>query len=122
MKQLGPMPVFRYFAEACATLACQVYGCRERHHGESRPSFDYTITDGLYGSMNCVLYDHATLAARVLNKPAHDQVIKSFPKCPVKCSNRVFAMLGDARFCQRFLSCMLMIHETAEVAQIAAKF
>lgn len=59
----------RYFAEASATLACQVYGTRERSVGCTKPGFDYWITDGLYGSMNCVLYDHAVLSARVLNKP-----------------------------------------------------
>lgn len=55
----------RYFAEACATLYCQVFGCRKLDRNGER-IVDYYITDGLYGSMNCLLYDHATLAARPL--------------------------------------------------------
>jgi hypothetical protein len=31
--------------------------------------YDYWVTDGLYGSMNSVLYDHATLAARWAPRP-----------------------------------------------------
>ena len=61
----------RYFSEAAATLATQVFGVRRRPAG-----MDYWITDGLYGSMNCVLYDHAVLSARTLRvvpaKPAPD--------------------------------------------------
>lgn len=58
----------RYFAEATATLATFVYGrrCREREPGGDL-SYDYWITDGLYGSMNCLLYDHATVMPRPLD-------------------------------------------------------
>lgn len=84
----------RYFAESIATLATLVYGRRARASpahsqrdvaggdgaGLSAPSlvaaasngtttkmdYDYWITDGLYGSMNCLLYDHATVAPRPL--------------------------------------------------------
>ena len=34
--------------------------------GAGSPARDYWITDGLYGSMNCLLYDHAVLACRAL--------------------------------------------------------
>lgn len=51
----------RYFTERIATLGCMVLGRRPRHAG-----FDYWVTDGLYGSMNSVLYDHATLETRPL--------------------------------------------------------
>ena len=33
---------------------------------EAEVSYDYWVTDGLYGSMNCLLYDHATIAPRPL--------------------------------------------------------
>ena len=56
----------RYFAEGCATLAVNVYGVRDTTAPCGAPTRDYWVTDGLYGSMNCVLYDHATLAARPL--------------------------------------------------------
>ncbi|KAK7283438.1 hypothetical protein RIF29_12954 [Crotalaria pallida] len=42
----------RYFAESAFTLATKVIGKRVR--GEAR---EYWIDDGLYGSMNCILYD-----------------------------------------------------------------
>lgn len=60
----------RYFAEACATMACFVNGWRERRvPGQTLPSRDYWLTDGLYGSMNCLLYDHATLVPCTLRSP-----------------------------------------------------
>ena len=34
------------------------------------PARDYWITDGLYGSMNCLLYDHAVLGCRPLARGA----------------------------------------------------
>lgn len=60
----------RYFAEACASLACMVIGTRDTKAPGNTPSRDYWITDGLYGSMNCILYDHATLTAHRLPPPA----------------------------------------------------
>ena len=59
----------RFFAESIATLGTLVYGRRSRPHTfeeDSPVDFDYWITDGLYGSMNCLMYDHATLAPRAL--------------------------------------------------------
>lgn len=59
----------RFFTESIATLGTLVYGRRSRPHTNNDDSpidFDYWITDGLYGSMNCLLYDHATLAPRAL--------------------------------------------------------
>ena len=63
----------RYYAEGAATLACAVYGSRDGRSppcecgcGVQRETRDYWITDGLYGSMNCVLYDHASLACKRL--------------------------------------------------------
>lgn len=48
----------RYFAESAFTLATNVIGKRVR--GELR---EYWINDGIYGSMNCLLYDHAVITA-----------------------------------------------------------
>lgn len=59
----------RFFTESIATLGTLVYGRRRRPHTNEENSpvdFDYWITDGLYGSMNCLLYDHATLVPRTL--------------------------------------------------------
>ena len=51
----------RFFGESAFTLAANVIGKRVR--GELR---EYWINDGLYGSMNCLLYDHATLTCEPL--------------------------------------------------------
>ncbi|CAK9137136.1 unnamed protein product [Ilex paraguariensis] len=48
----------RFFAESAFTLATNIIGKRVR--GELR---EYWINDGVYGSMNCILYDHAILNA-----------------------------------------------------------
>ncbi|GAQ79455.1 Ornithine decarboxylase-like protein [Klebsormidium nitens] len=57
----------RYFAEAPATLAALVFGRRLRglRHAHTKAN-EYYINDGVYGSMNCLLYDHATISARPL--------------------------------------------------------
>lgn len=51
----------RFFAESAFTLAVNIIGKRVR--GDLR---EYWINDGIYGSMNCILYDHATVACRPL--------------------------------------------------------
>ena len=56
----------RYFAEACCTFACMVFGIRAQKLLDGNQGYDYWITDGLYGSMNSVMYDHATLTTRAL--------------------------------------------------------
>lgn len=51
----------RFFAETAFTLATNIIGKRVR--GDLR---EYWINDGIYGSMNCILYDHATITAMPL--------------------------------------------------------
>ena len=59
----------RFFAEGIATMGCMVFGRRPRvQAGQTfglrhTAGFDYWVTDGIYGSMNSLLYDHATLTA-----------------------------------------------------------
>uniref|UniRef100_A0A5B7BKQ0 ornithine decarboxylase n=1 Tax=Davidia involucrata TaxID=16924 RepID=A0A5B7BKQ0_DAVIN len=48
----------RFFAESAFTLTTNIIGKRVR--GELR---EYWINDGIYGSMNCILYDHAIVTA-----------------------------------------------------------
>ena len=45
----------RYFVETIATLYTKIINVRERDE-----SIEYWLTDGLYGSFNSVLYDHAS--------------------------------------------------------------
>ena len=59
----------RFFAEASAQLACMVIGSRPQP-GSAGGAQDLWITDGLYGSFNCLLYDHAQLAPEALPKEA----------------------------------------------------
>ena len=51
----------RYFAEPGMTLFTRIFGkrVRERANADSRY---YWVSDGVYGSMNCLIYDHAVLA------------------------------------------------------------
>lgn len=64
----------RYFAESCCTFACMVFGIRSQKLLDGKQGYDYWITDGLYGSMNSVMYDHAVLTTRPLvNDPADEQ-------------------------------------------------
>eukprot|EP00475_Leptophrys_vorax_P043046 TRINITY_DN8162_c0_g2_i1.p2 TRINITY_DN8162_c0_g2~~TRINITY_DN8162_c0_g2_i1.p2 ORF type:complete len:926 (+),score=80.03 TRINITY_DN8162_c0_g2_i1:730-3507(+) len=69
----------RFFAEAPFTLAAKVFGVRSRRTGANKGArlasaagdacgadgvMEYWIDDGIYGSMNCLLYDHAVISAR----------------------------------------------------------
>jgi ornithine decarboxylase len=54
----------RYFAEPGMTLWTRVFGKRVRERGPGVDSRYYWIADGVYGSMNCQIYDHAELAVR----------------------------------------------------------
>jgi len=52
----------RYFAETIAILFTKIIGLRERDD-----TIDYWITDSLYGSFNCILYDHIHLNPEPMN-------------------------------------------------------
>ncbi|XP_042500799.1 ornithine decarboxylase-like [Macadamia integrifolia] len=52
----------RFFAESAFTLAVNIIGKRVR--GNLR---EYWINDGIYGSMNCLLYNHSTVTAMPLD-------------------------------------------------------
>lgn len=61
----------RYFAAAAYTLATMVHATREiapaEENGENHTM--YFINDGVYGSFNCILYDHQQVEAQPL-KPS----------------------------------------------------
>ncbi len=44
----------RYFAETSSTLMTPVYGQRNRIAKDGSTQKDYWLTDGLYGSFNCM--------------------------------------------------------------------
>jgi len=54
----------RYFAEPGMTLFTRVFGKRVRERGPDADSRYYWIADGVYGSMNCQIFDHAVLTVR----------------------------------------------------------
>ncbi|XP_022818190.1 ornithine decarboxylase 1-like [Spodoptera litura] len=59
----------RYFAAAAYTLAAMVHAKREVTSKECADETHtmYFINDGVYGSFNCVLYDHQHVVAEPLN-------------------------------------------------------
>mmetsp|Transcript_26356 Transcript_26356/g.78254 ORF Transcript_26356/g.78254 Transcript_26356/m.78254 type:complete len:510 (-) Transcript_26356:202-1731(-) len=60
----------RYFAETCATLMTPIYGHRDRLNTDGTiKNKDYWLTDGLYGSFNCILYDAQNPSYNVLRSP-----------------------------------------------------
>ncbi|CAH0717736.1 unnamed protein product, partial [Brenthis ino] len=61
----------RYFAAAAYTLAAMVHATRELPAKDgSGPHTMYFINDGVYGSFNCVLYDHQQVHAEPLEESA----------------------------------------------------
>lgn len=58
----------RYYAASAYTLAANVIAKREVESslGEDKGSMMYYINDGVYGSFNCILYDHAEVEVEYL--------------------------------------------------------
>lgn len=60
----------RYFAETSSSLFTPVYGQRDRKaENGSIKQKDYWLTDGLYGSFNCILYDGQNPGYEVVRSP-----------------------------------------------------
>lgn len=49
----------RFMVHGCASLITNIIGRKFAHKGTSKERPMYFVNDGLYGSFNCVLYDHA---------------------------------------------------------------
>lgn len=58
----------RFFAETCGHLFTKVLGIRDR----SSDHRDYWISDSLYGSFNCIIYDHIEPIPFVLKNSTKD--------------------------------------------------
>lgn len=56
----------RFFAATSHTLAVNVIGKKYVTDPDGAPHTMYYVNDGLYGSLNCVVYDHANPEFRVL--------------------------------------------------------
>ena len=60
----------RFFAETSASLLTPVYGQKDRVDAATGiVTKDYWITDGLYGSFNCMLYDGQNPEYQVVRSP-----------------------------------------------------
>jgi len=73
----------RYFVASAFAIAVNVIAKRvvprdtpvqdgELATANDEPSFMYYVNDGVYGSFNCVLYDHATVEAKALQEDSED--------------------------------------------------
>jgi len=81
----------RLFSETSAAFAIQVIGVRDAGTPEA-PRKQYWVTDGLYGSFNCILFDHAKIDAptavldrsgRIKTSEAHGEFVSDVfgPTC-----------------------------------------
>ncbi|KAJ3339004.1 hypothetical protein HDU91_001083, partial [Kappamyces sp. JEL0680] len=76
----------RYFASSCYTLAVNIVARRvvardvtldvgsapgSLSFGNDHPSYMYYINDGMYGSFNCITFDHAVVEALPLYRNGH---------------------------------------------------
>ncbi|KAK2724254.1 ornithine decarboxylase-like [Artemia franciscana] len=58
----------RYYVASAFTLATRIHGRREvTTEDNPLPSYMYYINDGVYGSFNCLLYDHAVCNSQLMN-------------------------------------------------------
>ncbi|XP_049880038.1 ornithine decarboxylase 1-like [Pectinophora gossypiella] len=67
----------RYFAAAAYTLATMVHSKREvvnKEDPEHETHTMYFVNDGVYGSFNCILYDHQTVYTHPLYPSSEKQV------------------------------------------------
>lgn len=55
----------RYFVSSAFTLCTEIIA--KKDPSETGNGFMYYINDGVYGSFNCVLYDHASVDAKIPN-------------------------------------------------------
>ena len=61
----------RFFVSSAQTLAVSVIGRKYSGEGAGATPMSY-VNDGLYGSFNCILYDHATVTPHLLpTRAAH---------------------------------------------------
>lgn len=65
----------RYFAEKTQTLVLNVIGKKEERKGST--SFVYYLNDGIYGSFNCIYFDHSLPKLIPFNKSWDDALYRS---------------------------------------------
>jgi ornithine decarboxylase len=65
----------RYFCSASHTLVLNVVGKDKKISSEGVVSFSYTLNDGIYGSLNGIMFDHA----QPMFKPFNERDGKTYP-------------------------------------------
>ena len=58
----------RYFSEELFTFFTPIVGIKERNN-----SYNYWVTDSLYGSFNCIMYDNSDPSFEVIRNPILDK-------------------------------------------------
>lgn len=58
----------RYMVEKTCIMMTHIFGQRFVIYPDGQKEMQYWITDGLYGSMNCIIYDHAILKPYLLGR------------------------------------------------------
>ncbi|KAL0077046.1 ornithine decarboxylase [Phycomyces blakesleeanus] len=60
----------RYFVASAFTVCTNIIARRSKINNE-QPSFMYYVNDGMYGSFNCIIFDHQVVQPHVLAKDGH---------------------------------------------------
>jgi len=68
----------RFYVASAFHLLTQIHSLREGTNEQGERSFMYYINDGVYGSFNCVLYDHAVVSPQTLRNQV-DGPVESVP-------------------------------------------
>lgn len=71
----------RFFSTECVTLSCNVISKKDKtihRAGANHPTFEthYYISDGIYGSMNCIMFDHAIVKPNLLSHDVHKRKLQ----------------------------------------------
>lgn len=67
----------RYFVASAFTLCTNIIAKRETFSEEGDPICMYYVNDGVYGSFNCLMFDHAEVEPIPLVDPKYRPVVKS---------------------------------------------
>lgn len=65
----------RYFACSTHALAVNVFSKRVVNAEDSKPSYMYYVNDGIYGSFNCIMFDHYTVVPTLLQVTFTDNTL-----------------------------------------------
>lgn len=68
----------RYFCSASHTLVLNIVAKNQYIDSDGNVRFTYTVNDGVYGSLNCIIFDHA----RPIIKPFNERSGKTY-RCTV---------------------------------------